>query len=719
MQDPLLAQEIASIVRPPPGMGRAFLEGPPGAGKTTLAVRRLLYLLQSYVPADSILVLVPQRALGTPYREALWELDMPGGEVTVVTVGGLARRMVDLFWPLVGATAGFAHPNEAPIFLTLETTQYYMDRVVSPYIDSGYFDGISIRRNRLVSQIIDNLNKAAVAGYPHTEVASRLGRAWEGESARLRVYEQAQACATAFRAFCLQHNLLDFSLQYEVFHEHVVTQPMCRRVLQERYRHLIVDNVEEDTPRAHDLVREWLPTCDTALIVMDRGGGYRAFLGADPVGAAELKRHCDNWLALRQSHVMSPEVDALSGHLLQSMGSRTALALGEDHALPARASTRARSALHFEITRFQPQMYQWVGDQVADLIAEQGIPPEEIAILAPFVGDALRFSLTDALSHRGIAVRSHRPSRALRDEPTTRCLLTLVALSHPTWHLAPALPDVAQALMIAIDGLDLVRARLLTEITYRVRGGEPTLSSFDQIRPDVQERIGFVTGERFEALRRQLAASADEPALRELDAWIGALFTDALSQPGFGFHQNLDAGQVCSNLIESVRKFRRAVAHTLPEGDESYSPLSVEYVRMVERGIIAATYVQNWELEPAGAVLIAPAYTFLMSNRAVEIQFWLDIGSSGWWERLYQPLTHPYVLGRHWPEGKVWTDEDEYAARETALGRLVMGLVRRCRKGIYLGVAELGEQGHEQRGPLLEIIQRTLRRLPGSAGADP
>jgi hypothetical protein len=327
--------------------------------------------------------------------------------------------------------------------------------------------------------------------------------------------------------------------------------------------------------------------------------------------------------------------------------------------------------------------------------------------------------LTDALSRRGIAVRSHRPSRALRDEPSARCLLTLAALAHPAWQLPPALPDVAQALMIAIDGLDLVRARLLAEITYRIRDGEPTLSSFDQIRTDVQQRIGFRTGERFEELRRQLAAYVQDPALSELDAWIGALFTDTLSQPGFGFHRDLDAGQVSSNLIESVRKFRRAVGHTLPAGDSSYNPLSVEYVRMVERGIIAATYVQSWQLEAAGAVLIAPAYTFLMANRAVDAQFWLDIGSSGWWERLYQPLTHPYVLGRHWPKDKVWTDEDEYAAREAALGRLILGLVRRCRKGIYLGVAELGEQGHEQRGPLLQAIQRTLRQLPKPPGTPP
>jgi hypothetical protein len=36
-------------------------------------------------------------------------------------------------------------------------------------------------------------------------------------------------------------------------------------------------------------------------------------------------------------------------------------------------------------------------------------------------------------------------------------------------------------------------------------------------------------------------------------------------------------------------------------------------------------------------------------------------------------------------------------------------LIRRCRRKIYLGLSELGEQGYEQQGPLLQAIQRVLR----------
>ena len=98
-----------------------------------------------------------------------------------------------------------------------------------------------------------------------------------------------------------------------------------------------------------------------------------------------------------------------------------------------------------------------------------------------------------------------------------------------------------------------------------------------------------------------------------------------------------------------------------------------------------------------------------MSNQPVEHQFWLDVGSTGWWERLNQPLTQPYVLSRGWQAGAQWTDLDEYAARQEALYALALGLVRRCRTQIHLGLSELGEQGIEQRGPLLRALQQVLR----------
>ena len=129
---------------------------------------------------------------------------------------------------------------------------------------------------------------------------------------------------------------------------------------------------------------------------------------------------------------------------------------------------------------------------------------------------------------------------------------------------------------------------------------------------------------------------------------------------------------------------------------------------MLNDGVIAASYIESWRSEEKEAVLVAPAHTFLMMNRAVTVQFWLDAGSSGWHERLAQPLTHPYVLSREWQEGKIWSDADEVQSNREALARLVSGLLHRCKARVYLGLAELGESGFEQRGDLLRAFQKVL-----------
>jgi hypothetical protein len=109
-------------------------------------------------------------------------------------------------------------------------------------------------------------------------------------------------------------------------------------------------------------------------------------------------------------------------------------------------------------------------------------------------------------------------------------------------------------------------------------------------------------------------------------------------------------------------------------------------------------------------VFLAPAYTFLMRNRWVDYQFWLDVGSGQWWERLEQPLTHPYVLSRGYPPDQIWTDDMEFEARQAALRRLVVGLVRRCRRKVYAAISNLSEQGYEQRGPMLRVVQQIVQR---------
>lgn len=682
--------------------GRLFVRGPATCGKTTAGVARLDYLLTRGVPAESILVLTPQRTLQAPYQALLRSRTQDaGGEVTLATIGGLARRMCELFWPLAAEAAGFAHPECPPIFLTLETAQYFMARLVRPLIEEeGFFESVTIDRNRLYAQILDNLNKSAAVGFPYTEIGARLDAAWQGDPAQRRVYADVQTCATRFRQYCLEHNLLDFSLQIEIFTQFLWREPLVHEYLTHFYRHLIYDNTEEDIPRAHDLLAEWLPHFDSALLIYDEGAGYRRFLGADPESALRLQTLCEASFELRESFTLPAQVADLASGLVEALGRRAIL----PEPLQLRTHERPFS---FLVARYYPELLDAIVARIQNLVFDQGVPPSEIVVLAPYLSDALRFSLMHRLEQAGLPVRSHRPSRSLREEPATQCLLTLAALAHPAWDIHPSPFAVAYAWMLAL-GMDLPRARLLTEIVYRP--ADLRLSDFAEIRPETQERITYLFGERYSALRAWLLAYRSADPLPP-DLFLRHLFGEVLSQPGFGFHDNYDHVRVAASLVESVQKFRWTL-HPILE-DEPQMDLGREYYLMLQEGVIAAQYLEAWQMEDEEAILVAPAHTFLMMNQAVRFQFWLDIGSSGWTERLAQPLTHPYVLSRRWmeqPPGRLWTDADEDAAATDAVTQLVNGLLLRCMEHVFLGLATLGETGFEQRSGLLRPFQKLLQQ---------
>jgi superfamily I DNA/RNA helicase len=686
-----------------PISSKLFLQGAAGTGKTTTGTRWLKRLLQSGIPAHEILVFVPQRTLAKPYEESLREdLDLPQSLVTTITLGGLARRMVDLFWPIVSGESGVANPNFPPHFLTLETAQYYMAHLVKPLIEKeGFFESLTINRNRIYSQILDNLNKAAIVGFPMNEIGQRLKSAWVGDIDQLHIYDDVQNCVDRFRAFCLENNLLDFSLQVEVFVKHLWPSSICRNYLTRVYRHLVVDNVEEDTPVSHDILREWIPEFDSALVIFDQDAGYRFFLGADVHSAYALRKSCEKTLTFQENLVNELGISQLKNGIQHTIARLTGKS---SEASPANFNAIITAlGTPEENPRYFPAMVNWVTGQIKHLV-DEGTPPGEIVVLAPFMSDVLRFTLSNQLDELGIPHHSHRPSRSLRDEPATQTLLTLAMVAFPFWDLLPKRINLAFALMQVIDGLDLVRAQLLTAYIYNDRSEGFPLKPFEDVPAEIRERVTYRVGEHYDRLRQWLESAKANDALT-LDFFLNRMFGEVLSQPGYGFHDDLNNANTIANLIESIQKFRWAIGNQL--GSDIFS-IGKEYVQMVADGVIAAQYIQSWHHQEADSVFLAPAYTFLISNQPVDVQFWLDIGSPSWYQRLDQPLTQPYVLSRNWQEGEVWDADDELEAAHDTLNRLSLGLLSRCCKKIFLGMSEMDVRGFENRGLLLRIFQHVL-----------
>ncbi|HEY59081.1 MAG TPA: hypothetical protein G4N92_00095 [Anaerolineae bacterium] len=678
-----------------PVQSKIFLQGPFGSGKTTAGIARLNHLIQNGVPAQNILVFVPQRTLAEPFFRYVRSQAFPPGVIpTITTYNGLARRMIALFWPIIARKAGFKNIASFPRFLNIETAQYYMAEVTNEFFDRGYFLGISIDPNRLLSQILDNLNKAAVVGYPFTDTAKILKSAWAGEPGQENIYEQAQECAVAFRSFCLKNDLLDYSLQIEVFHQFLRHEDLFKNYFFHNYQYLIVDNLEEDVPIFHDFLLDALPQLKSALLIYDESGGFRTFLGADPVSALRLKTICEKIIDYIEPFNLSKPINSF----------RTALLTSIDFEKKPNLNLKIKRGFTHQDCRFYPQMIQDVCEKIKAIIIEKDITAQEIVVLAPYLSDSLRFSLFNGLKNIDIPAYSSRPSRTLRDEPSIQCCLTLAKLTNPQWELARTRYDLRNAILVSIHDIDIIRADLIVSTLLQ---SKKELRAFDTLMPEMQKRISYRIGEKYDQLREWIENRQSEDPL-PLDVFISRMFGELLSQSGFGFHNDLDAASRVAQLIASIKEFRK-----LHSQSDEFNNLTIgaEYIRILEKGLIASQYIPTYVEHSQDAVFIAPAFTFLMSNRSAAIQFWLDIGNMGWWERLDQPLTHPYVLSRQWETGKKWTDAYEFSANQKSLKRLIGGLLTRCTGHVYLYSTGMNESGSNQRGPLLRSLHTLLKQI--------
>ena len=725
-------------------MSKRYLIGPSGSSKTQQLTQRLVELINAGTRPDRILVLLPQLAQVQRFRTALANArGSTRGEPQIGTFYGLAQQHVSLFFPIVAQPAGFSFPQREPVFINVEAAQYFVNQIVAPRMAD--FDDLKLYRPRLLTQILDSMNKAATSGFGLDELARRLESAWEGEPRRLYSYGRMQDVAQAFRQFCLQHNLLDFSLLMDVYARHLLHTQTYRDYVAARYRHVLADNLEEGTPALHDFLGLVSESCDNALYAEDSPGGYRLFLGADVNSARMLRERLISNFSFVISH-LEPKPSPV-----QDFGAVLMTQFEASSIRDARqtSNVKPQTAIDLGAAKYWTQMVDWVAERIVALV-ESGVAPDEIAVLAPYVEDVLRFELSERLNKLGIGVRSLRPSRPLFDHPVTRALVVFAKLAHPQWQLLLSPAELARALSTCIEGLDLIRAQLLADAALRIapnrlaeiddqnlwnRVGMRFREAYVRLVHGVESEERGAKGEGREALDGTLASRPSPHAVRStpLDLFWQQLFTDVLSQPGFALSVDLDAAQVCDKLIRSMRAFREVferadltpqsvptseiqILNLQPKPEEpGNQDIGLEYITLLAEGIMAAQYAPERSLQPSAFssqhspdVLLATVYAYLTGDHHSRHQFWLDLNSPGWYERIFQPLTHPYVLRRTWPLGERWSEHQEHDAAQAMMRRVVGGLTARCSEQIHLASSQLSINGQEEAGPLARAVQRVL-----------
>lgn len=669
-----------------------FLHGPAGTGKTTALQHRLLHLLRGGEPAYTILVLVGDPAQRDRFLDFVRTADIGSyADLKITHYSQLAREMVLLFWPLVARGAGFHSGFRPPTFLGYDLAQVLMWRTIRPMLDGGAFADLRLRPQQIVSQLLDTLNRSALNTLDIFEATNRQIKSWVGEPDHVRNLMQARDAAVAFRRQCLDNNLLDLSLTTETFNNHVLAHPEFSRYFSERFRHFIVDNVEEQTPAGQAFVAQLLDKTETTAIAFDTDAGYRRFLAADPAGASRFGNRTRLALAFADSVTTRPGIAEL-GSVVD--------AFLQGAPPDPDAAHRARTAVLSVVkTRYRREMVFELADRLAAMVRERGIAPRDIAIIAPYLDGAVRYSLIQAFKRVGLPTNAVRRRASPREEPRVRAWLTWLALAHPEWNVAPTTYDVAEALALSIGGLDPARAALAAQYLYRPN--VVTLQSPRELPDAVAQRIGAGFLHLVERIRMWLSDHHDQ----RLDLFIYTLFNELLAGRDFQLEPDIAGAAVCDWLVRTAGYLVDAATGL---GLDDDAAIGATFINSINQGLISSQPPDTGDPPDPDGIVIATIYGYLLRAESSRVQVWLDTAASGWWDIPRQPLSNAFVLAQSWDPERTWTMTEEIDIRNQLLARLVRGLTARCRDGVVLATSDLDRRGARQDGPLWRALQPVL-----------
>ncbi|HRQ38014.1 MAG TPA: AAA family ATPase [Chloroflexota bacterium] len=664
----------------------SFLLGAAGTGKTTALQQRLIRLLSMGEPAYTILVLVAEPDHADPYLDTVHQSGLgPYADLKITTYTQMAQEMVALFWPLVARPSGFTTPYRPPTFLSYDLAQLLMWHVITPMLHEGAFADLRLRPQQIVSQLLDTLNRAALNGLSLEEAIERQKRTWTGEPERLLHLDDAAKAARTFRQSCRDNGLLDLSLAVRVFDTQLVHHEVFKNYFRERYRHLIVDNVEEQTPAGQNFVSELMDVTQTTAVAYDGGGGYKRFLAADPDGARQFYHRSVYQFQFSDSFITTPALENVANlveNFLLFTDKPTAL---------------AKEAIGGVVYgRYRREMVQNLAHFLPELMAERGLVPADIAIITPYLDGALRYLLGNALKEAGLPYRELRRRSSPRDEPRVRAWLTWLALAHPDWDVHPSAYDVAEALTLSIHGFDPARAELLTERLYRA--DVPDLLPISELPPRLVERIGFDLVGLVEELRLWLeAVDTNLP----LDHCLHDLF-QLLSQKRFQPAPDVAGAAVCDWLVKAATRLRQSAEAI---GFKTSAEMGAAFIDGINNGLVTANPPDLGDPPDPEGITISTIYGYLLAGSPVRVQVWLETAATGWWDIPNQPLSNAFVLAQSYDVSRPWTVEEDYAIRNELLARLMRGLTARCAEGVVLATSDLDRRGVRQDGPLWRTLQ--------------
>ncbi len=677
---------------------KIFLAGKSGTGKTSAAKTRVKQMLDRN-EAGSTLVFAPTFKHRMPYMDIISDR---GRTPEVTSYNAFVRKSIALFWPLFATAAGF-NINGKPHFLDIDTEQIIISRFVEKRINEGKLSALSGTLSRICNQIVIAMHKCAAAMLPFGEYSERMKASWQGDKSFRTVFDAVQECGFEFTDYCRKNNLLDYSLQLEVFNTYILPNKIFRKWVSDQRFDFVFENVEEEVPAAHHFVREMADSFRSLLLICDSDAGYRSFMGGDPESAASLPGICNRNFVFSRSFTQSCDMEALENVIKNPKLTNEEL------------GGNPRKAFAVVPDRQFAKMIKSAVSDVSELINNKGVDPQRIVILSPLVSDLLYTEMERGLKENGIMTWLNRPSRPLINEKVTRSLIMLASLVVPEFGIEVKPLDIVQMLLAFVSDVDPLRTQLYVGGAYKHEINDKgrtlyRIKAFNDLPESLKQRIPEEMGHRFEKVRTWIENEKKKPGITP-DKTVYDFFCDILNAEGFACNEETVLS-VCK-ILESMRRFSELLnAISSNGGADDNMPSWADFFRSVSFGAVKASFHEEIYTQPVDAVLISLTSSYLSADRHDDYQIWLNIASPRWRDRINGELTNDIVLSRNRQPGAVWDARTIEYYNDVHMNHQVSGLLRRCRKGVLAYSCDMDESGRAMRGKLLKVFSTIAHRFP-------
>jgi hypothetical protein len=614
------------------------------------------------------------------------------GRVVRTSYFGFAQSQLTKCWPLVlELYPEIKRRHIQPVFLTFEVSQFLMAASIKKYAHAiGALSQVWASTDRMAIELTGILARAALAGVPYSQIGDRLFKGSMGTvKADYELFKQVDLILQDYRLRCLEKGCLDYGLVAEIYNMGLLKEPQYEKFLRAQFTVVLVDNLEEMTVAAANLLSKILPYAKGALLCFCHDGGYSRFYGAQPDYVIDTIDGMCEERKMVNAYTCCPEIFRFADHFAEGVLAKKVSPYPCNHWVEWEIDVDLRS-----------DMLDLVAKKLISLVNEEGVPADEIAVIAPFVDPVMEGTMSSALGDMGIGITNSTRRPRAKDNPFVKALVTLACLAHPGFGILPTMNDISDTVSLCL-GMDPIRSAMVARVIMQQK---PYM--FPNI-DDVlwRERIGFSNSERYEYIRNWLLKYMEgEP--EPIDIFFRRVFIEILiSLPAA--HENLMA---CQQLMDSAASFLEG----LEPFDEFENP-NREFVNTILQGSKGAEGIIDVKnaLNAPGILFTTPLH-YLMTTRNRRVQVWCDIRSGGWVPREVKTISNPYVLSADWQPSQTMTPELEEWEALNKLAVVVRCLLRRCQERVILASSRYSSQGYEDDGILAEFWLQALQQGMGS-----